>query len=381
MQKLIGNVLNRLGLRAGANVGVSVLDTGIKTSQDQFFFSYSRFQSRLPHLRANTTNTTIDDACFHGTKVASVVAAPHDGASVVGIAWNSDLMSVKVAKLPLQDDGADGSNVCNGIRGTLDPRIFGDTRTPPEVIAMAFGMSGRSNTIASCLSAAIAPTTPGTAPSEALFIVAAGSNLPDVVFPASEPGMTAVSAVEIDPTRTGFNHYRKFGLLGTVAYWPKVEFVTAQGDVGHPSSGPVGNAVQDDIARFKWSSAATGIYGGISALGVQYLKYIRATDTVRAPSLPMTRLTLLERMRLSSSGEGIIDATGQPASHVGSGLVNAYRLLGGITRVSISSPGTVAPGPLTLKAFTDEVLTARERDDGVNTRRFTFAWNISGRWV
>ena len=63
-------------IKPGSGQGIAVLDSGVSTKQEQFFTFYSSRDPRPGHLRINETGESIDDECFHGTKVASIAAAP-----------------------------------------------------------------------------------------------------------------------------------------------------------------------------------------------------------------------------------------------------------------------------------------------------------------
>src|SRR5262249_12524802 len=148
-----------------------------------------------------------------------------------------------------------------------------------------------------------------------VFLAAAGSNVTEVVFPANfKPFVIAVSMVELDPTRSG---YRLFGRPLTVSYGPEVDFVSVSTVDGIPASGPASSiqAGVDQIARFRWSSAATGMYAGLIAVAGQY-----------ATSRGWSRSQLIAALNEAASAADIHDFSGEPVNAVvGSGIVDLYR--------------------------------------------------------
>jgi hypothetical protein len=341
----------------GQEQGIAVLDSGVSGGQEQFFTRYSLPDNpRRPHLRLNKTTEVIDDICFHGTKVASVAAAPRDGRSIVGIAWNAPLLTIKVTHMPWAKRG-NVDAICQAIRDAVAPP---DDRPPVRVVAMAFGLSFYSPTIAYFIEDAFRQS-PST-----LFIAAAGSNVPKVTFPASlDDFVTAVSLVELSPIGSG---YRLMARPGTVSYGPEVDFVSVSTTGGIPASGVIGVANMDQIARFGLSSAATGIYAGIAALVGQY-----------AASQNWTRDQILSALKLAASRTNITDHSGEPLEAiVGAGIVDVYRATGGAGRAIINAPYEARRGDtITFKAETDAVIPP----DAVPPSHFTYAWSVNGSSV
>ena len=168
-------------------------------------------------------------------------------------------MTVKVVHSPLKLDNSVGA-ICNGISDAVSSR--GDPPSLVRVVAMAFGLTYASPTITECITTAFMKS------SSTLFVAAAGSIVSEVVFPANlKPFVLAVSMVEITPDGTG---YRLMSRPLTVSYGREVDFVSVSTANGIPASGPIGNDTQDQIARFRYSSAATGIYAGLIAVAGQY---------------------------------------------------------------------------------------------------------------
>jgi serine protease len=341
----------------GYQQGIAVLDSGVSSNQEQFFTFYSSRDFRPPHIRINETVDSIDDECFHGTKVASIAAAPRDGRSVVGIAWNAPLITVKIVHSPLKLDNSVGS-ICDGIFDAIKSR--GDRPPIVRVVAMAFGLTYASPTITECIETAFM-RSPST-----IFVAAAGSIVSEVVFPANlKPYVVAVSMVEITPDGPG---YRLMSRPLTVSYGPEVDFVSVSTANGIPASGRVGNDRVDEIARFRYSSAATGIYAGLIAVAGQY-----------ATQRGWSRAQLVAALRQSASRSQIRDFSGEPLELVvGSGIVNLYRATGGAENVVINAPYQTAPGQqIQLKAETDAIVPP----GATVPSHFNYRWFINGAQI
>jgi hypothetical protein len=325
----------RFGNYPGENQGIAVLDTGISDDQQQFFSQYAAYYDRSSLLRLNETDASINDECSHGTKSASVAAAPRDGRSIVGIAWRAPLTTVKIVRSPLAEHG-EVSAICRGIADAVSPS---DGRPPARAVSMAFGLSYYSPTIAECIASAFR-TSPNT-----VFVAAAGSTVTEVVFPANlNDYVTAVSMVELSPNSNG---YRLMGRPLTVAYGPSVDFVSAMAPTKMPASGMIGNDRVDEITTFGQSSAATGMYTGLVALASQY-----------AEAEGWTREQLMTALKIASSKENITDFSGEPVQAViGAGILDAYRATGGARKAVIKAPYQVKPDEtVTLEAETDAVV-------------------------
>ena len=86
-------------LSGGEGVTIGLTDTGISSSQQQLLsqFATGRSAGRTVTLRHIAARSGPYDACGHGTRMAGVIAAPHDGVSVGGVAWGANLVSVRHA--------------------------------------------------------------------------------------------------------------------------------------------------------------------------------------------------------------------------------------------------------------------------------------------
>jgi subtilisin family serine protease len=86
-------------LSNGAGVTIGLTDTGLASTNGQFFGSFTSGWSwgrTLRLFRVSSQSSAYDD-CGHGTRMAGIMSAPWDGGSVGGIAYRSNLISVRQA--------------------------------------------------------------------------------------------------------------------------------------------------------------------------------------------------------------------------------------------------------------------------------------------
>lgn len=99
-QKLTAmNVPAAWSLSNGAGVTIGLTDTGLASTQGQFFSTFtsgSSFGRTLQLFRVTSQPSAYDD-CGHGTRMAGIMSAPWDGGNVGGIAYRSNLISVRQA--------------------------------------------------------------------------------------------------------------------------------------------------------------------------------------------------------------------------------------------------------------------------------------------
>jgi hypothetical protein len=340
--------------RPGDGEGIAVLDTGVSDTQQQFSSRYSLFFPRLDHLRLNKTADSPNDVCGHGTKEASIAAAPHDGLSIVGGAWGAPLTTIKLISAPWAKN-TDVSAICGGIADAVKPP---DGRAPARVVSMAFGLLYHSPTIEQCIGTAFRES-PGT-----VFLAAAGSLLPAVVFPATlNEFVLAISAVELSPSGSG---YRLIGRPGTVAYGPEVDFVSVLDyGAGIPASGKVGDEETDEITKLGMSSAATAVYAGLVSVAAQH-----------ASSEGWTRAQLVSALRMAASRASITDYSGEPVEAViGAGILDLYRASGGARQIAIhgSRIGRVTQS-VHLTAETDAIVPPGADPPDY----FSYKWTVRG---
>jgi serine protease len=304
----------------GAGATVGVLDTGIFPEQAQLRPSSSggRFDvgssaGRTIRLIDSSRTGTVLDTCNHGTRSVGSVAGPLDGQGLVGVAYRSNVVSTKIGADVFIDMWETG-DVVKGIR---DASAAG-----ARIISMAFGTGSwnydniRHEIQHQYYNRGI------------LFLGAAGTTYcaEGVIFPARLPEVVAVTGTDaagrLHPTACGGREVEVAANIdGAVA---------------------PGRRAQDFIT-WGGSSAATAVASGTAAL--IWSKY---------PSMSRDQV----RQRLVWSGKGAVQAG------VGSGIIDAYKAVGGLHSLTISGGGTVAPG-------TTVTLTARPAGDGP----YTYRWN------
>jgi subtilisin family serine protease len=86
-------------LSSGAGITIGLTDTGISSGQGQFLSRFGSGSSggRTLTLARVSSMPSVYDECGHGTRMAGVIAAPWDGQSMGGVAYRSNLVSVRQA--------------------------------------------------------------------------------------------------------------------------------------------------------------------------------------------------------------------------------------------------------------------------------------------
>ena len=174
----------------GANVVVAVLDTGVDLDH--------------PDLTANlvagrdvvNNDSTPQDDNGHGTEAAGIIgAATNNGIGIAGVAWNAQIMPVKVL-----DAGGHGNDaqIASGIVWATD---HGAT-----VINMSLGGPGVSSTIDDAVAYAL--------DHEVVLVAAAGNDSSQVIsYPAAAPGVLGVTATNAAAQFAWFSNYGPFYFL------------------------------------------------------------------------------------------------------------------------------------------------------------------------
>lgn len=373
----IENAWRRTG---GAGVNIGLVDTGTDPEQksllaearEGFFDSGLSGGRWIKHLNAwdGQVESSPADYCGHGTRMAAVMAAPRDGRSNVGIAWQSNLVSVRHANGVASvnsDDARRGIreavlamrhqpggkivvtawqslnwfwNVSNEIeywqaQQPGDLLFFGAAGTSGddwrECFHGAYGGTVGGTTIGGIVGAVVGALVAAVSPAHTLAIVwtwagwgatagagagtaagsIAGCVLPrngNVVFPADHPSVVAVTCLDY-PIRVISNNCH-FG--------SKVEFAAYQEFPSVIHGSPV-------ITAIGGSSGAVAVVGAQAAL--IWSKYPW-----------MDRNQLLERMRWA--------AWHPKDPHGGYGVVNAYMAVGGMYRATVTSSTTLFRWPV-----------------------------------
>ena len=271
-------------LSSGAGVTVGLTDTGISANQAQLLSQFATGEStgRTVRLFYLTHLGSAYDTCGHGTRMAGIIAAPRDGRSVGGVAWKSNLISVRQA---------------NGVAAVSASDAAGSVRAAAQNGSQVVVMAWESLNWLWQVSDEIEYWHYNR---PVLFLGAAGTSGcgdgildSNVVFPADMPEVVAVTGIS----------YPGGGVPCGIHYRSDVE-LTAYLSV--PSTGQY----TADVVEMGGSSNATAVMGGIAAL-------------VWSKNPGLTRDQL--RARLQQSGAYY------PSRHSreGYGLVNALKAVRG----------------------------------------------------
>lgn len=233
---------------SGAGVRIGVTDTGVLPSN----YEFANFSSGLSTAagRSFTQEATISGSveCPHGTKFASVLAAPRNGLSITGVAWNAAVHSTFMSTSPFLLVGEDAWHA-----------IRNAGASGAKVISMAWGGLFWWNATADEI--VYWHTTLDVA-----FVGAAGTsdvplvNHDWVVFPARMAEVLAVSAANPDGTRDSESHYG-----------PQLD-VVAYGKVTSTDEGGLG------LSSMANSSGATAVVTGVVALMRERFPFLNSED-------------------------------------------------------------------------------------------------------
>ncbi|MCY7393811.1 MAG: S8/S53 family peptidase, partial [Leptolyngbyaceae cyanobacterium CAN_BIN12] len=299
-------------LRAqGSGVSIGVVGTGVSKFQTQLSYDFLNGQSatRSPINRDYVWDDgdadPSHDNCGHETKLIGIMAAPRDGIGLVGIAYKSNIHSIRMdndvslqngfwrAKLAIRK-ASTTSKIINMAFGwhELAPWDADEREDLEEEIARLYNL-------------------------DYLLIGAAGTSLTvtswmDVVFPANVFGVVAVTGIGPDGNRCPTCH------AGT-----KVEFVA---EIHQPTLHP-----NPDLS----SSSYTLVNSGGSSHATAVISAMAAVIWSKYPGY--SRDYILYRMRL---------AGGRSSAHpkTGWGTPNLYRAVGGIYDAELSGPSAVDAG-------------------------------------
>lgn len=138
---------------AGDNIAIAIVDTGVQTNHVEISANY---QSSGSYDFVNSDSDPSDDE-GHGTHVASIAAGVKDGSEMHGVAYNSDIIAIKVL-----DSSGNGTyqNVADGISAAA--------AAGAKVINLSLGGSSSSTTLRDSLLTAKA--------ADALTVAATGND-------------------------------------------------------------------------------------------------------------------------------------------------------------------------------------------------------------
>jgi serine protease len=313
-------------LSSGAGVTVGLTDTGIYSSSAQLNWEMLNGHSANRQFQylytPNYASPFIDDqGCSHGPRMAGVIAAPRDDNGPIGVAWGSNLVSVR------HNESVDVWDTHWAVNALHMAAMHS------EIVVIAWGALEWE---ATSVSDAIRYWHYNH---DRLFIGAAGTYwmtpylLRKVIFPANLPEVIAVTAADW-PSGTLNSDAAQGSAVELAAY------------IGQPTV-----STGDGVASIGGSSNAAAVIAGIAAL-----------TWSRYPHL--TRDELRQRLFYSANGNPWATA-GVKAGDLGYGIPNAYKAVGGFWHLNIDGPECVDGRPGNVQ------LLANARGDGP----FTFQWS------
>ncbi|HIA08452.1 MAG TPA: hypothetical protein EYN73_05145 [Chromatiaceae bacterium] len=200
------------GSRAGNNVIVAVVDTGIYLAHPEFsgqlvngfdFISDLASAADGDGIDANPDDpgdgAQIGSSSWHGTHVAGTIAAlSNNNSGVTGIAWDAKIMPIRA----LGVRGGTGYDIIQSIRFAAG--LDNDSNTVPvqkaDVINLSLGGSGYSLS---------AQNSYNEVRSEGVIVVAAAGNenTSQLSYPASYDGVVSVSATDFVNNRAPYSNF------------------------------------------------------------------------------------------------------------------------------------------------------------------------------
>lgn len=312
----------------GRGIKIGVVDTGTFPDQPRLnegFDSPAGSRSAPQHLYVDTEEVL----CSHGTRIAGLAAAPADGNTTdyVGVAWGSDLVTVRV------NDGVVvvGGTAIYGVGKGLDMVVDAGAR----VVTMAFGLPIESQYLKDKI-IGIYENHP-----DVIMVVAAGTSVFDVTFPGTmEREVVTSTIVDYKPTPP-YQYVRRAEAYfpDQVAYGPAVDIVAVHSSSDIPTTGDGSHP----ITTLGGSSCSTSLIAGILAIAWSRLPHL-------------SRSELLDRLTNSAHYgqiEDVGDVSNGKTAKVGYGIPDAYLVAGGARRVWIDAPIWSSETAYTLVARID----------------------------
>jgi serine protease len=233
----------------GGDVVVGVMDTGVSYYQNHLhgWFdtgqSSGRWYTLESVLPGDGSHAAWHDQCGHGTRVTGAAVGPMNGDNMVGAAWKSDLVGVRMTDDVIMPKTTATAEAISVAASYVPP---GQTPHNRRVVIMAWGHKDSYSTVADQIEWRYHQNG-------ALFVAASGTSgwftsWIGVVFPARMNEVIAVSAVKSNYSRSSSIHY------GSEV---ELTFLLDELTMGF---------VSPDLAEVSGSSGATAVVGGIAAL-------------------------------------------------------------------------------------------------------------------
>jgi subtilisin len=259
----------------GSNVRVAVLDSGVDIAHPQL---RSRVAAGFDAYGGRGR-----DNCGHGTAVAGVVAAEHDGEETVGVAPEATILPVRVLRYDrfYGACGGDDASIISGLQWAADP-----ARGAADVINMSLSGPQRSRALGDAIRAAT---------SRGVLVVAASGNSGDrtVNYPAAYPGVVSVGGLQLTAGGPRVWPQASFGKVDIAAPATRVPILLATAVKNQPSR--IGTPCQSPTG---WCSDGTSFaaphVAGVAALLLEQHPELRAMT-------PAKRLRVLRQWLLGTA--------------------------------------------------------------------------------
>jgi hypothetical protein len=356
---MIDSIWNRT---SGQGVMIGLVDTGIDAGQHELNGNFSSGLSTGRQILKDATRPDFGasvpwhDDCGHGTRMASVIAAPRNIIGTLGVAWGADLFTVKV----------DDDVFLTEVEATRMGIRLAAKWT--KIITMAFGTFAHYSSIAQEISYWYYNK-------DRLFVAAAGTTTcwdpwHAVTFPGTLETVTAVTAFDAGG-----------GVSCNAARGWEVDFAayTNQPVHGHSSLGMT-------LAGLAGSSGATAVIAGMAGLyqalnpGASRDQILSALITAASPNggrsplwgfgAPNGLCLVKEMCTAWIDGPNLIQQSGTytwTARQAASPGPMSYQWSSGETTQSITRSVTVYPGmpesPFTLGLTVRDARNGRTRTD------------------
>ncbi|ROR98696.1 serine protease [Sinobacterium caligoides] len=325
----------------GSGVSVAVIDTGIVTTHSEFagqLLPGYDFVSTESSARDGdeADGTEIDDdpsdtgATSHGTHVAGTVAAANDNRGVVGVAFDAEIMPIRV--LGSDGQGLD-SDIIEGIRfaAGLDNASGQRPERRADIINLSLGGPSSSAALKAAIDEAEAAGV--------LVIAAAGNEATSrASYPAAYDTVVSVSAVDQSKQLAPYSNY---GAIDVAA--PGGNIVQDLNSDGNPD-GVLSSSNSDDgsgaaYAWYQGTSMAAPHVSGVAALMISVKKL---AGEILTPS------EFRDYLRAGELTENI-----GSKSFYGAGLIDAARALQALDG-DISPYVAISPAAISITGLSSE---------------------------
>ena len=274
----------------GSGIRVAVLDSGVDHTQ-------AELAGRIASGYDAYGGSGRDD-CGHGTAVAGVIAAAHDGSDIVGVAPGATIVPVKVLQFDKYYGCAgDDAAIIRGIRWAAGP---GNA----DIINLSLGAPYRSRALGDAIVFAA---------SRGVLVVAASGNSGDrtVNYPAGYPQVMSVGGMRRAAGEVRWWPQSSFGAVDIVAAAQGVPVLRARG----VDETMVGRSCPGDPTR--WCSDGTSFaaphVAGVAALLYQQHAELRGLPaTARLRRLRQWLLATAPRVTGTSAGMDLRAGHGRP---------------------------------------------------------------------